>query len=161
MIGFLLTPKQSVYIMLTPGQWDRFKVGISSMPNLRAGQVSKSNRKKAGTKPVFALPVFWAYPVEQFLHLLLKPFHAPEKQGDGRTEWFSVFGLGVACAVLVGGYGYLSKIMDSQTAIFAALAILFLSRFVCIVFISFLILAIRFLQELILPGAVLAWMYFS
>lgn len=38
--------------------------------------------------PIFAVPLPWAYEVEQWLHSILRPLSARFYSGDGASEWF-------------------------------------------------------------------------
>lgn len=157
MIGLFFTPTQKIYIMTSPAKPMKFKVGISSRPKLRAGQVSKARAANARTKAIFSVGVFGAYFFEQLLHGVLKPIHAPEK-GDGGTEWFSVFGFGVFLSCLSFGLGW--NLWGFEMAIGAAVGVLFFSKIACIFVVAIFIVLVRVFQELLLPIAGLLWFHF-
>lgn len=157
MIGLFLTPYQKIYVMVSPRKPMKFKVGISTSPKIRAGQVSKAQRANVKTKAVFSVGVFGAYFFEQLIHAFLKPIHSPEK-GDGGTEWFSAFGLGALLACVSAVFAW--HRFGVEFAVGAAAGVLLFSRTVCVFFVCCLILFIRLAQELFLPACLLIYGYF-
>ena len=63
----------------------KVKIGVSTIPRLRAKQVSASIKGDAVV--VVSMRVFFAYQVEAFLHLMFSSIHT-KMEGSGKTEWF-------------------------------------------------------------------------
>lgn len=87
---FLIPRPNKIYIMSSPSYPGRLKIGVSNRPKLRATQVGKGKNRVE-----FAIGMPFAYQVESAFHSLFAGLNAPTS-GDGRTEWFSSFLLGVA-----------------------------------------------------------------
>jgi len=74
-----------VYIMRATRFPGVFKIGISNDPKFRSWWISKTISGDAVV--LFKMELFFAYPIEQSLHRMFKPFSAKMK-GSGKTEWF-------------------------------------------------------------------------
>lgn len=87
---FLIPRPNKIYIMSSPSYPGRLKIGVSNRPKLRATQVGKGKNRVE-----FEIGMPFAYQVESAFHSLFAGLNAPTS-GDGRTEWFSPFLLGMA-----------------------------------------------------------------
>jgi len=78
--------KREVYIMYLH-RLKKVKIGISDDPERRENEVEKSFGK---TRTWMALNFIGAKAIERRMHRFFKSYHAPEKQGSGRTELFKI-----------------------------------------------------------------------
>lgn len=74
-----------VYMMRSTRYPDKVKIGYSVNPVVRQNFISKSIPGQAVL--IFAVRLFTAYAVEQFLHSLLKGL-STDMVGSGKTEWY-------------------------------------------------------------------------
>jgi Meiotically up-regulated gene 113 len=77
--------KKYIYVMFSSGYLFRYKIGISNNVDNRRKNIDDSLR--GSVTPIFALSFFYAYEIEQMMHLIYKPLSAKMK-GSGKTEWF-------------------------------------------------------------------------
>lgn len=61
------------------------KIGISRNTAYREQRISQTINGDART--IVAIPMLFAYPIEQWIHRVCKPLHRPQ-EGSGGTEWF-------------------------------------------------------------------------
>jgi len=88
-----------VYMMRSTRYPDKVKIGYSVNPVVRERFISKSIPGQAVL--IFAVRLYTAYAVEQFLHSLLKSL-STDMVGSGKTEWYKPGSIwvGVICAAI-------------------------------------------------------------
>lgn len=89
-----------VYLMWTWASPGRVKIGISNSPTKRAAGIRERLEIKERIFVVFALPLAYAYFVEQSMHSMFRFAWRPWR-GDGKTEWFNVLILPAAMATIL------------------------------------------------------------
>lgn len=75
-----------VYCMKSTKYPGIYKIGISNDPKFRSWWISKSMPGNAVV--LFKFELYFAYQIEQTLHLIFKPFNVKGLKGSGKTEWF-------------------------------------------------------------------------
>jgi len=145
------------------------KLGVSTIPTLRANQVSKTIKGDAVVAYSFRL--FFAYQVEGILHFIFHPINT-KMTGSGKTEWFKpaiplLFSVPVI-AYLVYRFGNISKpaILELQSeallplvaaSIGGALLLNLITTTVFDIVVWVMLSAVRIMQE----AAITAGIYFT
>jgi T5orf172 domain len=75
-----------IYVLGNTRYIFRYKIGIANNMENRTKNIDNSLKGK--TYEIFAVKVFYAQRIEQFLHGLYSPLSARQMYGSGRTEWF-------------------------------------------------------------------------
>lgn len=75
-----------VYCMKSTKYPGIFKIGISNDPDWRSWWISKTMSGNAVV--LFKFELYFAYEIEQTLHLIFKPLNVKGLKGSGKTEWF-------------------------------------------------------------------------
>jgi hypothetical protein len=142
---FLIRRPNKIYIMSSPSYPGRLKIGVSNRPKLRATQVGKGKNRVE-----FEIGMPFAYQVEGAFHSLFAGLNAPTS-GDGRTEWFSPFLLGV-----VGFVGCLYWWLGSGQGWEVAAVLCALSFVAAYLLFYFTVVALLVLVRLVFEGWPLA-----
>lgn len=77
--------KKYIYVLASTRYLFRYKIGISNNVTNRRKNIDES--LSGSVVELFSLSFYFAFEIEQLMHLLYKPLNAKMK-GSGKTEWF-------------------------------------------------------------------------